>query len=68
MSPDEQRIMNFLRTEKAFLSIRQISLAIADPARDPNPTWAQPSLIHLTKLGVLEMNPQGEFRLKPGPV
>ena len=64
MTPDEERILEFLQTTTESLSAREIGIAVAPPAGCANPTWAQPYLIRLTKAGVLEMNPDGRFRLK----
>ncbi|HKQ36937.1 MAG TPA: hypothetical protein VJ063_02600 [Verrucomicrobiae bacterium] len=65
MTPDEQRIVDCLQTICSFLSARQIGILAAPPQGCANPTWAQPFLIRLTRAGLLEMNAQGEFRLKP---
>ena len=64
MTPDEERILEFLQTTTDFLSAREIATAASLPGGCPNPTWAQPYLIRLTKAGFLEMNPDGRFRLK----
>jgi len=63
MSRDEQRIVECLHTETDFLSAREIGILAAPPEGCANPTWAQPFLIRLTKAGVVEMNPKGQFRL-----
>ena len=65
MTPDEQRILEFLRSTTEFLSAREIGIAAAPPDGCANPTWAQPYLIRLTKARILDMNPAGQFRLKP---
>ena len=62
MSTEEQRILEFLKRYKDFLSAHQVGLVV-DGDSD-NPTWAQPHLIRLTKSGILEMNAKGEFRFK----
>ena len=64
MTPDEERILEFLQTTTEFLSARDIGTAASPPDGCANPTWAQPYLIRLTKAGLLEMNPDGRFRLK----
>ena len=64
MTPDEQRIVEFLQTRDDFLSARQIGIYAGPAAGCTNPTWAQPHLIRLTKAGILEMNVKGEFRFK----
>ena len=65
MTPDEQRILEFLQTTEDFLSARHIGLSAGPPVGSINPTWAQPFLIRLTRAGILDMNLSGEFRLKP---
>ena len=62
MSPDEQRIIDFLKRYNDFLSARQVGFAVNSDCA--NPTWAQPCLVRLTKSGILEMNAKGEFRFK----
>ncbi len=64
MTADEQRILDFLQETYTFQSAREIGIAASPPGGCANPTWAQPFLIRLTKARVLEMNVNGEFRLK----
>ena len=64
VTPDEERILEFLQTTTEFLSARDIGIGASPPEGCANPTWAQPYLIRLTKAGLLEMNPNGRFRLK----
>lgn len=67
MSPDENRIVEFLKTTTPdFLSVIKISLKVGGRKRcKTRPRWAEPHLVRLSTLGLLEMDAKNRFRVRP---
>ena len=66
MSPDEHRIVEFLKATPDFVSVIKISLKVGGRKRcRTKPRWAEQALIRLSTLGILEMDGKSRFRFKP---
>jgi hypothetical protein len=67
MDSDEREIFNFLKTTgKDFVNAKEICRRAAGKARfRENPDWAKPYLQLMAERGLLEINAQGHFRIKP---
>jgi hypothetical protein len=63
MSPDEHKILEFLKTTADFISVIKISLKVGGRKRCRTaPRWAEQHLLRLSALGLLEMDGKGRFR------
>jgi len=66
VSPDEQKIVEFLRGSGDFVSVVKISLRVGGRKRCRTfPCWARQHLLRLSTVGILEEDGRGRFRLKP---
>lgn len=69
MSPDEQKIVEFLKGTGDFMSVVKISLRVGGRKRCRTfPCWARQHLLRLSTLGILETDGKGRFRVKPEKV
>ena len=65
MSPDEHRIVEFLKSNPDFFSVIKLSLKVGGRKLcRTRPRWAERHLIRLSTLGLLEMDGKGRFRYK----
>ena len=65
VSPDEQKIVEFLKGTSAFVSVVKISLRVGGRKRCRNfPCWARQYLVRLSTLGILETDGRDRFRFK----
>ena len=66
MSTDEHEILEFLKTTKDFLSVREVSRRVGGKRRcEKEPTWAKPFLVRLANTGHIQMDEMGHFRYPP---
>jgi len=65
VSPDDQKIVEFLKGTPDFVSVVKISLRVGGRKRCRTfPCWARQHLLRLATLGILEEDGKGRFRLK----
>jgi hypothetical protein len=70
MTHDEKVIVDFLsRSPKEFFSRKEISRhAVKRQVYEAEPRWADSPLTSLIGRGIVEVNDQGYYRLKPGAI
>jgi hypothetical protein len=66
VSPDEHKIVEFLKGTPDFMSVVKISLKLGGRKRyRTSPCWAGQHLLRLSTLGLVETDAKGRYRLKP---
>lgn len=70
MDADEREIFYYLRGEQGnYVSAHSISRHAGGKHKyRESPDWARPALLRMAERGILEIGPEGDYRLKPIPV